>query len=54
MRTNSVAPWPAARHRAPAGVLRFTLGNRGRDRETHGIAVVPSDGGGLIMWSGGF
>jgi tetratricopeptide (TPR) repeat protein len=35
-----------------AGVLRYTLRSNGR--ETRGVAIVPSGGGGLITWSGGF
>lgn len=35
-----------------AGVLRYAL--RDSRRETPGLAIVPSDGGGLITWSGGF
>jgi tetratricopeptide (TPR) repeat protein len=35
-----------------AGVLRYALRSNGR--ETRGVAIVPSSGGGLITWSGGF
>jgi tetratricopeptide (TPR) repeat protein len=33
-----------------AGVVRFMLHDRGG--ETHGVAVVPTSGGGLITWGG--
>jgi tetratricopeptide (TPR) repeat protein len=35
-----------------AGVLRYTL--RGDRRETRGVAIVPTSGGGTITWTGGF
>jgi len=35
-----------------AGVLRYSL--RNSRREASGVAIVPSDRGGLITWSGGF
>lgn len=34
-----------------AGLLRYALRDSG---ETRGVAVVPSAGGGLVTWSGGF
>jgi len=34
-----------------AGILRYKLRDKG---ETHGVAIAPTSGGGLVTWSGGF
>jgi tetratricopeptide (TPR) repeat protein len=51
-RTISVVLFAGGAALVGAGIARYVLHDRGR--ESHGLAVAPSHGGGLLTWTGGF
>jgi tetratricopeptide (TPR) repeat protein len=51
-RTVSVVLFAGGAALVGAGIARYALHDRGR--ESHGVAVVPAHGGGLLTWTGGF
>jgi hypothetical protein len=51
-RTLSVVFFAGGAALVGAGIARYVFHDRGR--ESHGVAIVPSHGGGLLTWSGGF
>lgn len=51
-RTVSVVLFAGGAALVGAGIARYVLHDRGR--ESHGVAVVPAQGGGLLTWTGGF
>ena len=51
-RTVSVVLFAGGAALVGAGIARYVLHDRGR--ESHSVAIVPSRGGGLLTWMGGF